>query len=175
MLCAHAAKPFHTLSRMVWIADLAMVLGHQTETGPDVDWSAVQSVARAGRCTTAVAAVLTLARHAGVTVNPEAFPLPTRGWRASALGALADPCWPLAAQERPTFHLRYALTDGHVRRLFLLFGSTHGEPLARRAWWQARAVSQAAGRWRALRRGRTSRANGLTPAPRVAAHAGWRG
>ncbi|HEY2428569.1 MAG TPA: hypothetical protein VGI06_06545, partial [Acidimicrobiales bacterium] len=111
----------------------------------------VHAVARAGRCTTQVAAALTLAGHAGATAPRGMFPLPDRGWRAAALAALADPCWLLGGQERPTFHLRYALTDSVVRRFILLLGSTHGEPLTRSAWWQVRAIEQAARRWWALR------------------------
>ena len=162
MLCAHAAKPFHCFTRLVWIADLAMVLGNRAEAGLDVDWSAIQAVAHAGRCTTQVAAALTMAGHAGVTAPPGAFPLPDRGWRASALAALADPCWPLGGQERPTYHLRYALTDSVVRRFVLLVGSTHGEPLTRSASWPVRAAEQAVRRWWALRGGETPDASDLS-------------
>ena len=171
MLCTHAAKPYHCFTRLVWIADLAMVLGHRAEAGLDVDWSAVQAVARAGRCATPVAAALTMAAHAGVTAPPGAFPLPDRGWRASALGALADPCWPLGGQERPTYHLRYALTDSLVRRFVLLVGSTHGQPLARSAWWQVSALEQAARRWWALR-GEAPGATVLSRSPGETAPAG---
>ncbi|HXN63106.1 MAG TPA: nucleotidyltransferase family protein, partial [Acidimicrobiales bacterium] len=172
MLCVHAAKPYHCFSRLVWIADLAMVLGHRAEAGLDVDWSAVQAVARAGRCTTQVAAALTLAGHAGVTAPPGAFPLPDRGWRAAALGVLADSCWPLGGRERPTFHLRYALTDSLLRRFVLLIGSTHGQPLTRRASWQVRAIEQAARRWWALRGGKAAGTTVLFRSPGETASAG---
>lgn len=172
MLCTHAAKPFHCFTRLVWIADLAMVLGQRAEAGLDVDWSAVHAVARAGRCTTQVAAALTLAGHAGVRAPAGAFPLPDRGWRAAALGALADPCWPLGGEERPTFHLRYALTDSVVRRFVLLVGSTHGQPLTRSAWWQVRAIEQAARRWWALRRGEAPGATVVSCSPGETAPAG---
>jgi Uncharacterised nucleotidyltransferase len=165
MLCTHAAKPFHCFTRLVWIADLAMVLGHRAEAGLDVDWSAVQAVARAGRCTTQVAAALTLAGQAGVTVPPGAFPLPDRGWRAAALRVLADPCWPLGHQERATFHLRYALTDSLVRRFVLLVGTNHGQSLTRRASWQVRAIEQAAQRWWALRDGEAASATVRSRSP----------
>lgn len=152
MLCAHAAKPYHCFDRLIWIADLAMVTAWCAEQGIAVDWSAVEALAATYGCRTPVAAALTLARHAGVDAPREMFPLPEKGWRAAALRALADPCWPLERLRRPTFHLRYALADSFMRRVGVLLGSTHGEPWHRSVGWQVRAVEQAARRWWELRR-----------------------
>jgi hypothetical protein len=137
MLCTHAAKPFHGFSRMVWIADLAMVSGHAAEAGRPVDWAEVAELARGAGAATAVAAALALARRLGVDSPPELFPIPAHGWRAAALQNVLDPVWPVTRTEISTFHLRYALVDDWRRRLGLLFGSGHGMPLGQRARFTA--------------------------------------
>jgi hypothetical protein len=151
MLCAHAAKPFHCFSRLVWIADLAMLLGFAVETSVDVDWDRVRACAVDGRCMTAVAAALGLARHAGAVSPAEMFPLPSRGWRAAAISRLVDERWPLVSANQPTFHLRFALADGSARRVLLLLGSTHGMRPLDAVSRQVRSIGQAARRWWALR------------------------
>lgn len=110
-LSAHAGKPFHGFSRLLWIADLGMVVGHCIETGGEVDWPQVRPVAEEGRCTNVVAVALGLAGHAGVEVPRELLPLPERGWRSVALRRLPDISWPLGISDAPPFHLRYALTE----------------------------------------------------------------
>ena len=153
-LCIHAAKPYHTFCRMIWVADLAMVLGHAAERGEAVDWDRVEALAADGRCRTAVGAGLALARHAGASVPPGLLPLPGRGWRGAALDNLMDPSWILAGADQPRFHLRFALADTVLRRSLLLAGSTHGmnplQAVGRMGW----SIGRGARRWAALTRRR---------------------
>lgn len=152
MLCMHAAKPFHGFSRLLWIADLAMVCGHAAETGSPLDWPAVAALAGRVGGTTAVAAALALARRLDVDSPGELFPLPVRGWRAAALSNLLDPMWPLDRARISTFHLRYALVDDWRRRLGLLLGSGHGMSVGDRARFTAGIPLAAARRWFQLQR-----------------------
>ena len=152
VLAAHAGKPFHGFSRLLWIADLSMVIGYSHELGSELDWERVRSVAGDGGCTTVVAAALALARNAGVVVPPDLMRMPDRGWRAAALACLVDTSWPLAASDVPTFHLRYALVDGWSRRLHLLLSSGHQMSLGTRVRWTMAAPGEAFSRWLELRR-----------------------
>jgi hypothetical protein len=145
-------KPYHGFTRLVWIADLAMVAGYAAETGHPVQWDRVRSLADAGGCLTLVSAALALAQRAGVHRPESMFPLPTRGWRATALRRLLDVSWPLEVDDSAAFHLRYALTDGWWRRARLLAGSGHGLPTTERVRWTAAAPVEALSRWWALRR-----------------------
>jgi len=150
-LSAHAGKPYHGFSRMLWIADLAMAVGHHLEAGGHMDWDKVHEVAAEARCTTVVSAALRLARHAGMQAPLEKFPIPPRGWRSSALGRLLEVDWPVGGPDLATYHLRYALTDGWWRRGRLLLGSGHGMTITRRVKWSAGAPIGALSRWRELR------------------------
>jgi hypothetical protein len=128
-LAAHAGKPHHGFFRLVWIADLAMIVGLAHERGEQVDWDRVRSVARQYSCATVVAAALALARRAGVDAPPELLTLPARGWRGSAMKQLTDVTWPLTHLELPGYHLNYALADTRRRRvriLLVLRGSGYG-------------------------------------------------
>ena len=128
-LGAHAGKPHHGFFRLIWIADLAMIVGLERESGATIDWTQVHSVAEAGSCTTVVAAALALARRAGVEAPGEMFPLPRHGWRGSAFRQLTDETWPLNHLELPGYHLNYALADIRrlrLRILFVLLGSGYG-------------------------------------------------
>ena len=151
MLCAHAGKPYHGFTRIVWIADLAMVVGYATETGQAVQWDRVRSVADAGCCLTLVSAALAMAQRAGVRTPESMFPLPAHGWRAAALGRLLDVSWPMEVDDPAAFHLRYALTDGWWRRARLVGGSGHGMRMDRRIRWSVAAPIEALSRWWDLR------------------------
>ena len=151
LLCTHAGKPFHGFTRLVWIADLAMVVGYAAETGQPVKWERVRSVAEGGSCLTLVSAALALARRTGVQAPESMFPLPAQGWRAASLRRLLDVSWPMEVGDPGVFHLRYALTDGWWRRARLLVGSGHGMPTSRRVRWSAAAPMDALSRWRNLR------------------------
>lgn len=151
VLAVHAGKPFHGFQRLMWIADLAMVVGAAEADGSAVDWEEVRRVADEGQCRTRVGAALALARHAGVDVAPELVGLPAAGWRREALAALVDLEWPLRLGEISTFHLRYALTDSRRFRAKLLAGTGHGLSI----WQRVRSWSTipwfTARRWVALR------------------------
>lgn len=147
-LCAHAAKPYHGFSRLIWIADLAMVLGAAADRGEHLDWDGVASLARSARCATAVAAALSLAVLAGADVPPELCRLPERGWRAEALGRLVGGDWVL--RTAPPIHLRFALADDRRRRLMLLLGYTHPMPGLQGAGWRLRTLGHAVRRWHDL-------------------------
>ncbi len=128
-LAAHAGKPHHGFFRLIWIADFAMVVGLQLETGDGVEWSRVRALAEAGSCTTVVAAALALASRAGVDVPDAMFSLPAYGWRGSAMRQLTDVAWPLAHLELPGYQLNYALADTRRKRLkilLVLIGSGYG-------------------------------------------------
>jgi hypothetical protein len=129
VLAAHAGKPHHGFVRLMWIADLAMIVGDAADRGTPVDWDRVRAVAGDARCVTVVAAALALARHAGVESPADLFPLPSRGWRGEALDRLLSVTWPLTHLELPGYHLNYALTDTRARRLkilLVLLASGHG-------------------------------------------------
>ena len=129
VLAAHAGKPHHGFVRLVWIADLAMIVGDAAERGLPVDWDRVRTAAEAGRCVTVVGAALELARRVGVDAPPGLFPLPSRGWRGDAMRRLLDVTWPLSHLDLPGYQLNYALTDTRARRLkilLVLLASGHG-------------------------------------------------
>jgi hypothetical protein len=129
VLAAHAGKPHHGFVRLVWIADLAMIVGEAAARGQPVDWDGVRRRARANRCSTVVAAALALARRAGVEAPAELFPLPTRGRRGEVMAQLLDVRWPLAHLELPGYRLNDALADDRLQRLkirVVLRASGHG-------------------------------------------------
>jgi hypothetical protein len=129
VLAAHAGKPFHGFTRLVWIADLAMIVGDAARRGSPIDWDAVSTAAEEARCLTVVGAALELARRVGVDAPSEYFPLPTRGWRGRTLRRLLSVTWPLTTHELHRYHLTYALTDAPARRirsLVTLVGNWHG-------------------------------------------------
>jgi Uncharacterised nucleotidyltransferase len=127
VLAAHAGKPFHGFTRLMWIADLAMTVNDPT--APPMEWDAVRALALEANCLTVVGAALTLASYAGVDAPTGLFPLPTRGWRGDALRQLRSVTWPLTAHELPRYRLTYALTDApaqRLRSLLVLLGNWHG-------------------------------------------------
>ncbi len=129
VLAAHAGKPHHGFVRLVWTADLAMIVGDAAERGEPVDWDRVRAEAEAARCVTVVGAALELARRAGVDAPAGLFPLPARGWRGDAVRRLRSVTWPLTHLELPGYQLNYALTDARARRLkilLVLLASGHG-------------------------------------------------
>jgi hypothetical protein len=129
VLAAHAGKPHHGFVRLVWIADLAMIVRAAEAAGHPVDWARVRSVARSTHCLTVVGAALALARRAGVEAPPELFPVPTRGWRGEAMQQLLAVTWPFTHLELPGYQLNYALADGRAQRvkiLLVLLASGHG-------------------------------------------------
>jgi hypothetical protein len=129
VLAAHAGKPHHGFVRLVWIADIAMIVRAAESDGNPVDWERVRAVAGSTQCVTVVGAALAMARRAGVDAPTGLFPLPTRGWRGAAMRQLLSESWPLTHLELPGYQLNYALTDDRVQRLKILLvlrGSGHG-------------------------------------------------
>lgn len=129
VLAAHAGKPFHGFMRLVWIADLAMIVGDAAAQGAPLDWDEVRAVAEKARCLTVVGAALALARRVGVDSPPELFPLPSHGFRGQAMRQLLSVTWPLTAPDLHRYRLNYALTDASTRRvrsLVTLVGNWHG-------------------------------------------------
>jgi hypothetical protein len=120
VLASHAGKPHHGFVRLMWIADLAMIVDDAAARGAPVDWDRVRAVAGEARCVTVVGAALALARHAGVEAPSELFPLPAGGWRARAMAQLTSVGWPLTHLELPGYQLNYALTDAPMQRLKIL-------------------------------------------------------
>jgi hypothetical protein len=128
VLAAHAGKPHHSFVRLMWVADLAMVVHDAAARGTPVDWREVRAVAGANRCLTVTSAALALARRAGVDAPADLFPLPTRGWRGAAMRQLLSVTWPLTHLELPGYHLSYALADEPAQRvkiLLVLLASGH--------------------------------------------------
>lgn len=120
VLAAHAGKPHHGFVRLVWIADIAMIVSAAASDGNPVDWQRVRAVAGSTHCVTVVGAALAMARRAGVEAPTGLFPLPTRGWRGAAMRQLLSETWPLTHLELPGYQLNYALTDDRVQRFKIL-------------------------------------------------------
>ena len=129
VLAADAGKPFHGFMRLVWIADLGMIVNSAAARGEPVDWDGVRAVAEQARCRTVVGAALELARRVGVDAPSELFPLPSRGWRGQALRQLFSVTWPLTGHELHRYRVTYAVTDAttqRLRNLLVLVGNWHG-------------------------------------------------
>jgi hypothetical protein len=159
MLAQHAGKPYHGFSRLIWIADLGVVVGRCEDEGPGVEWEAVGRLARAYRCTTVVATALAMARHIGVSAPEELFPVPTRGWRGATIARVVHPSWPLHCDGDALFDLQFALPDLRRSRWALLVGSRHmlsEDPAFR--WARDVPVESVARAWRLMSHVRAARA-----------------
>ena len=123
-LCAHAGKPFHTFSRLIWIVDLAIVC--ETE----IDWGEVGRLATKWRCRTMLAVALMHARRLGVSAPDELLALSGSGVRRTAIQPLTEVTWPLRGPLMANRNrLRYALADRWTRRLILYCGSSAPAPV----------------------------------------------
>jgi len=107
--------------RLVWMADLAMIVGHAERHDIAIDWDRVLDVARAARCVPVVGAALAMARRAGLDAPVGLFPLPTRGRRGDSVRQLLSVTWPLSQHDLTDYQFNYALTDGRARRATTLF------------------------------------------------------
>ena len=130
VLAAHAGKPHHGFVRLMWIADLAMIVGDAARRGtPD----RLGPRARRGRGRPV--------RHRGgrrarnwpaapaSTRPPGSSRCRVRGWRGDAMRRLLSVTWPLTHLELPGYQLNYSLTDARARRvkiLLVLLASGHG-------------------------------------------------
>jgi len=163
MLAAHAAKPFHVFLRLIWVVDLALVVGEAEQSG-GLDWDLVWRRARRWRCATAVGVGLTLAGRLGDVVPAPALRTgwcEGSQWRRRALAEILAPSWPGQSGGTSRFHLRFALADTWWRRLVLLVGAPYQMTWGERVAWPAVAA------FRALRRMRTLAAGDLGPGDRV--------
>jgi hypothetical protein len=151
LLAAHAGKPYHGFSRLMWTADLVMVL---TEPGaPALEWHELARVARRWRAVTVLAVGLDLVRRLGVAVPAGGDWLPAEGWRARALSRILSPLWPVesaGSKDDSTYHLRFALADSRWRRLVLAAGGIHGLSPGGQLLWPVVAGRRALRRWRRL-------------------------
>jgi Uncharacterised nucleotidyltransferase len=122
VLAAHAGKPHHRFLRLLWIADLAMIVGDAAQRGTPVDWSAVRAVAKQTHCVTVLSLALAMAQRAGVDVPAEIVGRPTGGRRSTPIQRLHSETWPLTDPVVPGFRIDYALsvTDGRVRPIKVL-------------------------------------------------------
>lgn len=117
-LAAHAAKPFHNFTRLIWVVDLAMVVA----TEPDLDWDRLLQLARTVRCRTAVAMGLRLAVGLGVQVPEAALVVPGGRRRRRALAPVLDRGWPTAApDEHLRGSLRFAMWEDPIRRAVMRY------------------------------------------------------
>ena len=119
VLAAHAGG--HRFVRLVWMADLAMIVGTAATHGVAVDWDRVRAVAGAAKCVMVVGATLEMARRAGLDAPAGLFPLPTQGSRGDAMRRLLSVSWPLTNLELPGWQFRYALTDARAQRVKIFF------------------------------------------------------
>ena len=128
VLAAHAGKPHHRFVRLVWMADLAMIVGAAGRTAPTstgtvcAPWPGGSVRDRGGR-----------RPGDGPPGRPgragRSFPLPTGGRRGDAMRRLFSVTWPLTNLELPGWRLRYALTDSRPQRVKVLladFALGHG-------------------------------------------------
>jgi hypothetical protein len=122
VLAAHAGGPHHRFLRLVWIADLAMIVGGAGTHGSAIDWDRVRAVAQKGRCMLIVGAALGMTRRAGLDAPARLFPLPHRGQRGDTVRRLLSVTWPLTNLELAGWQLRYALTDARAQRFNIYFG-----------------------------------------------------
>ncbi len=124
-LAAHAGKPFHGFSRLLWITDLVVVTDAARASGRPIDWDRVGFEARRRRCATVLAVALSQAARLGLE-SPKALQTPPGGSasRRRVVEALLAEEWPvIELDERVRYQLRFALADGPIRRLALRAGA----------------------------------------------------
>lgn len=152
MLAAHAAKPFHTFSRLVWTVDIAVVVA-DAEANGGLDWDHVARVADAAKCRTALAVALTQAARLGAASPKELRHIGGGAGRAAALAPVLSLDWPLVKRDRQIrADLRYALVDERRARFTLMLGEIFSKD-AREAPRRAAVVTRRRVRrsWQRLR------------------------
>jgi hypothetical protein len=124
-LAAHAGKPFHGFSRLIWITDLVVVANVASASGQPLDWDRIGYEARRRHCVTVLAIALSQAARLGlespsfVRVPPPAMPR-----RRGDLASLLAEEWPVAEpDDEERYRLRFALADRPLRRLALRAGA----------------------------------------------------
>lgn len=153
MLVTHAAKPFHTFERLLWITDLAVVVAAAARDGHPFDWDAVAGAAGRARCTSALAVALTQAARLGVDAPAPLLRPAARGARLAALAPVLSPDWPVIERDEGIRNrLRYALVDDARLRLALLAESVVGVGAASAPRKGVATGVRLVRRWRQLRR-----------------------
>ena len=152
-LAAHAGKPYHCFSRLIWAVDLVVVDRAARSAGGAIDWDLVRDLAIAWRCQAMTAVALSQASRLGLECPGDLKEVSGSSLRKATLAPLFDPAWPLASPDTSTRHrMRYALSDGWLRRSVLFIGFPVSYPL--RTWPRTYAsVVAAAGpaMWRVWR------------------------
>jgi hypothetical protein len=121
LLVTHAAKPFHTFQRLLWITDIAVVVAAAEQKGRPIDWDVVAAAAARTRSRSALAVALTQARRLGVNAPDELRRPAAKGVRLAALAPVLSPDWPVIVRDAGIRNrLRYALVDDARLRLALL-------------------------------------------------------
>jgi hypothetical protein len=147
-LAAHAGKPFHYFTRLIWAVDLAVVI----HAHPELDWDRLVVLADDVHCRTVVAVGLHMATRLGAVVPAEALALPTGRVRRDALAPVLAESWPTAVPDDKIRHgLRYAMWDHPGRKAVMFAGELSGG-----RWWEAparilRGVAGYSRRWRVSR------------------------
>jgi hypothetical protein len=117
-VAAHAGKPNHIFDRLIWFADVAVII---SSAGRALDWDRVARFARSAECETVLGVALHHARRFGVTVPDEVIRLPSNRYRRLALAPLLDVRWPLDPYEPLSRRrLRFVLLDSLAARLSLV-------------------------------------------------------
>ena len=125
-LAAHAGKPFHVFSRLMWATDLAIV-------SRGADWAGVREKAATAACQTVVAVGLRLAAHLGAEPPWWVLELPDSRARRRAIDQILDADWPVDVEDFDLHdRLRYALTDRASRAGMLLAGEVIDAPPGQR-------------------------------------------
>lgn len=155
VLAAHAAKPYHGFSRLIWAVDLAVVVDHAA-AGHGVDWDGVCALSRRWRCRSAVGVGLTLARRLGAEVPLEVLHAlcdQWAPWQRRAVAPVLATTWPATGGLSVPFHLRFALADTAVHRIALAAGAAYQMTWAERVTWPVVGARRAARRWQQLHSG----------------------
>jgi hypothetical protein len=147
-LAAHAGKPYHVFSRLIWATDLAVVT-------TDVDWAAVRDRAVASECRTIVAVGLRLAASVGATPPWWAIELPQAGDRRRAIDEVLDDEWPVVVgtpDNDEDLHnlqrrLRFAFLDNPARSLAAIAGDVADVPPRQRPRRALGALKRAGRAW----------------------------
>lgn len=127
MLAAHAAKPFHVFGRLLWSADIAMVISGAEATG-GVDWAEVERLSEEMRCPTAVAIALNHADRMGAASPPELRRVRGGRERLAGLNPVLSSDWPLETRDSAIrMSLRYLLVDERRAQFTLLVSDILGK------------------------------------------------
>ena len=143
-LAAHAGKPFHCFSELIWATDVAVA---GLTNAAAIDWHRVERLSSAWRCRTVLAVALSQAARLGLDVPPDLLDTRASRIRRGALAPLFDVRWPVVdLTDSLRTRLRYALVDDWVRRATLFVVAPAPAPVWR---WPGRLAGTG---WRATGR-----------------------